>query len=372
MLVEAMKKSAALMLVMLGTALPAGAQIATDIARGEAAYQASNVELAREIFTSVIASRQQVTTEQRVIAYKYLGAYWALQRSAGAADSSKQFFIAALDHDPFTDLDRVIFAADEQAAFARARQTIFKIGVEPIRPKALDTRSTRPDSSIYTFRVVSTHGATSRAEIRSLTNPNTPAEVLANISNHDGIREIPWNGLINTQRADTGLYEFVVVANDNVIRGNAPATERHRFRIEHYRAPLEDTLPSFRDVALGGTDTLKSRYSRALPYTDGAKGLFIGVLAVALPLTAYNSSQRDGMSSWGSHMAVGVSLGAIAGLGAGMYATSHRDDARAARENARRRNLRAEFNADVLARNRARIDRTILVIRPLTSAGTGN
>lgn len=75
------------------------------------------------------------------------------------------------------------------------------------------------------------------------------------------------------------------------------------------------------------------------------------------------------MSSWTPHLAVGVGLGIVAGSGAMWYATSHRDDARAAAENARRRNLRARFNAGVTARNRARLDKTILIIRPLTAAG---
>ncbi|MEO5568623.1 MAG: hypothetical protein ABIR92_09030, partial [Gemmatimonadaceae bacterium] len=185
-----------------------------------------------------------------------------------------------------------------------------------------------------------------------------------------GIREFQWNGLINSQRADTGLYEFVITATDNLIRTNPPAVETQRFRVEHAHSPLEDTLPDFRNVTGGGTDTLRSRYSRALPYTDAAKGLFLGSVAGALPFVAFNN--RKAMSGWSSHWGVGISLGAIAGIGAATYATSHRDDANAARENARRRNLRAQFNADVIARNKARLDMTILVIRPLTSAGTGN
>ncbi|HET9426319.1 MAG TPA: hypothetical protein VFO55_13200, partial [Gemmatimonadaceae bacterium] len=85
----------------------AGAQtVDADLLRGQDAYEKSNVELARNIFSGIIASRQQVRNDQKVIAYKYLGAYWALQSTQGARDSAYSFFIAALDYDPFTDLDR--------------------------------------------------------------------------------------------------------------------------------------------------------------------------------------------------------------------------------------------------------------------------
>lgn len=368
-----MKQFAPALLLLLGLTLPvrARAQIAADIIRGQSEYQKSQMEAAKNTFATIIASRQQVKNEDRVIAYKYLGAYWALQSSPGARDSASSFFRAALDFDPFTDLDRTIFAADEQNAFARAKLEIFKIGLGPIRSKVIDTRSTKPEESIYTFSVVSTHIARTVAEIRKVGNADMK-HTFPTITNHDGIREFQWDGLINSQRADTGLYEFVVTANDNIIRATPPAVETQRFRVEHVYSPLEDTLPDFRNVAAGGTDTLRSRYSRALPYTDAAKGLFLGSVAGALPFVAFNRLNRTAMSGWASHWGVGISLGAIAGIGAATYATSHRDDANAARENARRRNLRAQFNADVIARNKARLDKTILVIRPLTSAGTGN
>jgi hypothetical protein len=366
-----MRKLLALCSILAAAAPTLGAQtVDQDLVRGQDAYEKSNVELAKQIFSGIIASRQQVTAEQKVIAYKYLGAYWALQSTPGARDSAANFFIAALDYDPFTDLDREKFAADEQAAFNRAKTLLFRVGIKSIEPKAVDPTSSKADSSTYKFQLVTTHSASLTIEIINLADPNK-REQFPNIGNSDGLRDIEWNGLINTQRADTGIYEFRVTAQSR-LQTNKQVVEFQRFRIDHFHAPLEDTLPSFRDVNLGGTDTLKSRYSAARPYTDGAKGLFIASLAAGLPFIALPKVTRDNMSGWQSHLSLGAALGLIAGSGAAWYATSHRDDARAAAENTRRRNLRAQFNAGVAARNRARLDKTILIIRPLTAAGIGD
>jgi hypothetical protein len=363
-----MKRLAQIALLLLA-AQGAGAQqsIPELMRQGMEAYERSNAEAAKNYFATIIASRQQVTIDQRVTAYKYLGAYWALQSSPGAADSATQFFLAAIDYDPFTDLDRRIFAADEQRAFANARAAIFKVAVAPVEPKAIDPTSTNPDSSRYTFRIVSTRSARWTASIVSLIDPNKQ-EVIGTMGNSDGLRDVVWNGLINNARADTGLYEFRLQAEDNRRQGS-PIIERQRFRIEHVHAELEDSLPPFGDVKLGATDTLQSRYSDFKPYGEGGRGLFIATVAGALPVLAL--SQRKNMSQWGSHFGVGVALGIVGGIGGYTYATQHRADARAVAENARRRDERARFNAGVVARNRARLDKTMLIIRPLTSAGTG-
>ena len=365
-----MKRFASLAL-LLAAALPAAAQqsVAEQLQTAKEAYEKSNTELAKNLFATIIASRQQVTPEQRVTAYKYLGAYWALQSSPGARDSANSFFLAAIDFDPFTDLDRKIFAADEQNAFARARAAIFKVGIQPIEPKALDPTSSNPDSSRYTFRVVSTRQARMVATIVNLADPNK-SEVIGQMGNSEGVRDIVWGGLVNNVRADTGLYELRLEADDNVRQGTPRVTERQRFRIDHVHAKLEDSLPPFRDVNLGGTDTLRSRYSGAKPYGEGARGAFLATMAGALPFVALASAQRQNMSQWGTHLGVGIALGVVGGIGGYTYATKHRDDARAVAENARRRDERARFNAGVAARNRARLDKTILIIRPLTSAGS--
>lgn len=360
-----MKRLLAIALLALA-ARPAAGQVADDLRRAIAEYEKTNVEQAKQIFATILASRQVVTTEQRVTAYKYLGAYWALSSLPGARDSANSFFVAAIDYDPFTNLDPNVFAPDEVNAFARARRAIFRVGIQPPEPKALYP-TTNADSSTYTFQIVSTRPARMTATIVKLGTQNVE-EVVATM-NSEGVRPVIWNGLVNNQRADTGLYEFRLDATDAERSGTTPVTERQRFRVDHLHARLEDSIPPFRDVLQGFTDTLRSRYSGARPWKDGAKGAVIASLAGALPFIAM--SQYKNMSGWQSHFGIGIALGAVAGGGAAMYATSHRDDARAVAENARRRQLRAQFNAGVAARNADRLQKTILIIRPLTSATGG-
>lgn len=367
-----MRKLAALLVLMVaaGAARAQTTTPADALIQAQAAYEKSNYELARTLFSTIISSRLQVTDSQKVVAYTYLGAYWSLQNSAGARDSANSFFWAALDYDPFTDLDRNKFAPDEVAAFGRAKAAIFKIGIKPVEWKALAPTSSVGDSARYNFRIAATHSARAVIEIASLTPGKQDVKQSFPTISLDGVRDIPWDGLINTQRADTGLYVFRVTATDQLPGRTAQTiTETQTFRIDHFHAPLEEELPPFKDVTFGGTDTLKSRIPTSRTIADGVKGLFIASAAIALPAIAF--SNKSDMSSATSHAMIGASLGILGGGGAALYANRHRDDARAAAENARRRNLRNTFNAGVRARNAARLDKTILIIRPLTAAGIG-
>src|ERR1044071_9331299 len=86
-------------------------------------YEGFNVEAARPILLRIISPGylQQVTSEQKATAFKYLGASYAVLASP---DSAKQFFVAALDFDPFTDLDPTKFAASELSAFNDAKSSL--------------------------------------------------------------------------------------------------------------------------------------------------------------------------------------------------------------------------------------------------------
>src|SRR5438105_3590267 len=83
-------------------------------------YTAFNIEGARPILLNIISPNYllSVSTDQKVKALKYLGASYAV---LDKRDSAVTFFTAALDYNPFTDLDPREFSAAELAAFSDAR-----------------------------------------------------------------------------------------------------------------------------------------------------------------------------------------------------------------------------------------------------------
>src|SRR6185503_15648719 len=79
----------------------------------------------------------EVSPAQRVEAYKYLGASLAI---IGMRDSAVVYFRAALERDPFTDLEPQLFTPDQLATFGQARQLTFSLGARPVTPIRLDPR----------------------------------------------------------------------------------------------------------------------------------------------------------------------------------------------------------------------------------------
>src|SRR4051794_25339873 len=86
--------------------------------KAKAAFDSSNFESAKVLFTAVTNSQGIATLAQKAEAYKYLGASFALLQ---AKDSAKFYFMNAVEMNPFTDLDPTKFGADELAAFAQAK-----------------------------------------------------------------------------------------------------------------------------------------------------------------------------------------------------------------------------------------------------------
>ena len=140
---------AALSAILAAATLPrtARAQEVTQqkLDRAVQLYGDLNVEAARPILLEILSPtyQQKFTTEQKVTALKYLGASYAV---LDKPDSAVTFFLAALDYDPFTDLDPNKFTATELAAFSQAKARIFKVAISPIEPRVLDARSNRGDS----------------------------------------------------------------------------------------------------------------------------------------------------------------------------------------------------------------------------------
>lgn len=339
------RRAALAVLLLAPVTLPAQST-AEELRKAIQYYNSFNIEGARPILENILSPSylRSVTPTQRVTALKYLGASYAvLDRSEQAVN----YFIAALDFDPFTSLDPREFSATEQAAFARAKQQIFKVAIRPVTPRIID--------STYVFRFVTTHRANLTVTLVDTRDP-AHREVLFQAEN-DGLREIPWNGLLrNGDRADSAIYELEVSGLSMITGGGVPTVDRQLFRIEHAFAPLEDTLPAF-----APNELLIEEYQQSATWLDLVKGGALAAAALAIPVLALNNDVP-----WKSHAAIAATVGAASGGIAFQYRRSHRKIPANVAENERRRAQRNEFNAAVKARNAARVAQTILLICPAT------
>ena len=339
-------------LFLLLTLLPAVATAQTTaelLTRAKAHYNNFNVEEARPILLRIISPNylNQVLPEQRVEALKYLGASYALLTKP---DSARLFFAAALDFDPFTDLDVQAFSAVELGEFNEAKKTIFKVGVAPIRNRLVNPRN---DSTSYVFRTITTGRGVLTARI--LSQPDTTrTRVPLYQGSNDGLRNIRWNGtLSNGQFADTGVYVIRVSAAQS---NSQEQTEQQFFRLEHHHEALEDTLPEFRPEQL-----LQERISTIAPYWDLGKGFLAAAAAFGLASVALNSDVKG----WSTHMGIAGIAGLGAGAGSFLYRRSHQTIRANADENSRRQAQRTAFNNAVRARNQQKLDARFVIITPV-------
>lgn len=328
------------------------------IDRAVAMYEALQVEAARPLLLNIISPNylQTVTPEQKVTALKYLGASYALLDNQ---DSATVFFVAALDFDPFTDLDPSKFSAAELVPFNLAKRRIFKAGIRPITPRVIDPRV---EASAYTFQIVTTHRAQLLVELVHQ-GDTTRKETLFQ-GESDGVREFRWNGVLSTgQLADSTVYLLRASATSRLAgsSSNSPmSVERQFFKVEQSFAPLEDTLSTL----VPGVDLLTEKYSARAPWLDLAKGAWVAATAIALPMFALNSDIR-----WGVHSAAAAAL-ALGGASASFYYRyQKREILLNVLENQRRRQQRLLFNGGVKARNDARLEARKLIITPAAGIG---
>ncbi len=346
-------------LVALLSAAPATAttQGATAdlIARGITAYEAFQVEAARPLFQQVISPSyvNPVTPDQKVTALKYLGASYAV---LGIPDSALTFFQAALEFDPFTDLDPAKFSSSEQGPFNNAKTKVFKIGVRSVDAQVVDPRA---DSTAYRFRLVSTHRV--RMTVELVRQPDTTLKESLFDGDIDGPREIRWSGFLNSvQRiADSSTYQLRVSATSTLIPTAPRATETQFLRVEHAYEPLEDTLPTLPDSML-----LPAQIPGLAPWLDLVKGVAMGGVAFGIQAITGNSDLN-----WRLHALVASGVGVVSGGASFIYRRANRAIPENVTENARRQQQRTTFNDGVRARNAQRLALTKLIITPLTGAG---
>lgn len=325
----------------------ADAQGNTDeaLSQGITLYESLEVERALVLLRRVISpsSPFEVSREQRVTAYKYLGAALAI---LGQRDSSIVYFRAALERDPFLDLDPDRFTQQEQAALAEARKRSFAAALRPLVDSRWD-----PAREEITFSAVTTHEAALRVEIQ-------PADGSPAIAIHDregdGVREVTWNGVLGTRLAAPGLYELRVIGR-SLSTGRIDSTSLP-FTVRHDFPALEDTLPDFLPQEL-----LPERRPASAGRTSLLKGMAVAGATLLLPTLAGNSQLRDG----GRGMATMAATAAVGAGVAGLVITRRSPGipANVARNN-ERRSTRAGVNAAIARRNQERLALTKLVLVP--------
>jgi hypothetical protein len=312
-------------------------------------YVAFQVEAARPILQRIISPGylQQVSSAEKAEALKYLGASYAVLASQ---DSAITYFMGALDHDPFTDLDPTKFAGAELAAFGEAKKRLFKVAIRPLPGPKVVQRDTAP----IRFDFITTQRANVQVE---LAGPDT---IVLFEGPNEGARAVQWKGVLNTGAyARAGVYQLRIRGQN---AGQAqPLTESMTLRIEHVFEPLEETLPELDP----NRELLPERIRPSEPWVDLVKGAAVAAVAVGLPLVALKTSDI----AWTPHAGATAFVGLTSASVSFWYRRAHPQIRQNVAENTRRRNLRSEFNAGVLARNQGRLERTLLIVAPVTGLG---
>lgn len=342
-------------LVLIATAarLPAQANTAEILQRAIHLYEQVEIEQALVLLRQVISpsSPFEVSRAQRVQAYKYLGAALALEQGSQKRDSAIIYFRAAIERDPFVDLEPQSFSPAQVTAFAEARLRTFAVAVRPLRPDTLI-----PRVAGITFRILTSHPATLRAEIRSV---GVSRRVLYDGVN-DGLREITWDGtLAGGDLPPPGRYAMTVVARSTLLGLTDSAAASFEVALDH--PPLEDTLPAF-----GPQDLLPELHPASAPVRDLLKG--IGVAAAALLIQRVLPAADLGPGRTGLSGAM-AGAGALAGVVSYFVDRAHREIPANIAGNRQRQAERAAANAAVGQRNATLLRQSRVVITPMAGGG---
>ena len=341
---------AVLLLVMARTA---AAQGNTDEQLQQAARYHAALDVERElvILRRVISPNSPfvVTHDQRVLAYKYLGAALVV---LGQRDSGIVYFRAALERDPFVDLEPQKFTPAELGAFNEARRLTFGVGIRPIAFDTIDPRTER-----LSVMVLTTHGADVRVELRSA---GAPAGVVLYHGITDGPRELQWNGLLaDGHLAAEGRYELFLTGISQLT--HRPDSVRLYFSVQQDHPPLEDTV-----AALRAEDLLPEQRPAAMARSELFKGVGVAAAALLIPRTVANGELHGG----GRSLALGIAATAsVAGVAGFIFRQRHREIPANIAANAERRARRAATNAAIRDRNQARLAQTRLIVAPAAGIG---
>jgi len=339
------------LLASFATSAAAQGSTAEVLTQAHDFYERLDIERALPLLRQVVSPGWpfEVTAEQRVEAFTYLGACLAL---VGRRDSAVVYFRAALEREPFTDLDPRLFTPAQLELFSRARRLTFAVAARPVPSGRIDPRTER-----LTLTIVTTHSATLQVEVR-------PAATLRGVTlsdgDSDGLREFAWSGLLADGRlAPPGRYELLVAARSRLL-GRVDSA-RVYFDLRHEPPPLEDTLPE-----LMAADLLPERLPASAATGDLLKGL--GVVAGALVIAhVFANRELGGTVPAGAGVIAGAAT--VTGTAAFLRLRRRPDLPENIAENSRRRAQRADSNAAIRRRNTDKLAATVLIISPAAGVG---
>lgn len=336
-------------------ALPAQQRTAETLRQAHSFYERLEVERAMALLRQVVspAWTDDVTPEQRVDAYTYLGALLVLR---GQTDSAAAYFQAALEQDAFTDLDPALFTPAQIAAFARARRRTFSVATRPVRAARLD-----PQRGPFAIpvAVAATHSADVTVEVQPVRAPESArAEVLRGTI--DGVRALTWDALLDDGHLiPPGRYALVVVGRSRV--DDRADTARAYFDVAHEVEALEDTLPP-----LGAADLLPERAPGSVATRDLVLGLAVAAAVTAISDGVGHRELRDGGRT-GARVIAALAVG-TGGVSFALH-RRRRDLPENVAANAGRRAERTTANDAIRRRNEEKLARTILVLTPAPGIG---
>jgi tetratricopeptide (TPR) repeat protein len=309
-------------------------------------YQNLQIEQAREVLRRLLSpsSPFEVTAEQRVTAYLYLGATFV---SLNQPDSAIVYYRAAIERDPFADLDPQIFTAAERNTFADARQISFRVGVRPVETIQID-----PRRESVVLEAITTHDADLRVEV-SHTRRQIRFPIFEGAN--DGLRQISWSGnLPNGDLVPPGTYELKVTGGSIVSRGRLDSASV-LFDVRHQFETLEDTLRN-----LLPDELLPERRPASLARNELLMGLGVAAASMLIP-PALGSAELGQPTALSISMA---GLGAATGIFSYIRRRNNPEIAVNIAENQRRELARQTRNAEIRQSNADKLARTRLNISP--------
>lgn len=317
---------------------------AESLAQATKLYEDLQVERALVLLRQVISpsSPYEVSREQRVEAYVYLGASLAI---LGMRDSSITYFRAALERDPFADLDPTRFTERERAAFGEAKLRTLAVAARPLAPQRLD-----PRTAAIPIVIVATHDAAVSATVVAAGDTSGVTVFDRQI---EGVRELSWNARLGGGRiAPAGRYRLVVRGRD---AAGVTDSASVGFELVHDVPALEDSLP-----ALGAAALVPERWPRSSAVRQAAGGV-VFALGGAVISSLGSSRLRGSGRPLGTGIAVAGLATGVAGAVARLRHPVNRD---AVVENQRRRDALIARNAAISARNAARLAQLRIIVIP--------